>query len=89
MSIFDYALEHLFSYTAELEPPEMIGPVPEGIRVNFYVTGEDPFEGIGTAADHIPGGGGLARTEAPARPSLPRWIRREDAVRSGGSLHDE
>jgi len=34
------ALEHLFSYTASLQvPPEVIGPVPEGVRVNFYVTG--------------------------------------------------
>jgi hypothetical protein len=33
------ALEHLFSYMANLKaPPEIIGPVPEGIRVNFYVT---------------------------------------------------
>ena len=36
--MFDYELEHLFSYTAILNPPEVIGPVPEGIRVNFYVT---------------------------------------------------
>jgi hypothetical protein len=32
-------LSHLFSYTATLQAPEVIGPVPEGIRVNFYVTG--------------------------------------------------
>lgn len=33
-------LEHIFSYTATLKnPPEVIGPLPEGIRVNFYVTG--------------------------------------------------
>lgn len=37
--MFDYSLEHIFSYTATLHPPEMIGPVPEGIRVNFYVSG--------------------------------------------------
>jgi len=30
-------LEHLFSYAALLHAPEVIGPVPEGIRVNFYV----------------------------------------------------
>jgi hypothetical protein len=34
-----YQLAHLFSYTATLTPPEVIGPVPEGIRVNFYITG--------------------------------------------------
>ncbi len=34
------ALEHLFSYTAMLQAPaEVIGVVPEGVRVNFYVTG--------------------------------------------------
>ena len=33
----DYKLEHIFSYTGLLvNPPEVIGPVPEGIRVNFY-----------------------------------------------------
>jgi len=37
--MFDYSLEHIFSYTATLNPPERIGPVPEGIKVNFYVTG--------------------------------------------------
>lgn len=37
--MFDYRLEHLFSYDATLAAPEVIGPVPEGIRVNFYVTG--------------------------------------------------
>ena len=32
-------MEHVFSYTATLAPPEVIGPVPEGVRLNFYVTG--------------------------------------------------
>src|SRR5262245_48504629 len=36
----DYKLEHVFSYTGLLaNPPEVIGPVPEGIRVNFYAAG--------------------------------------------------
>ena len=36
----DYTLEYLCSYTGTLvNPPEIIGPVPEGIRVNFYSTG--------------------------------------------------
>ena len=36
----NHKIEHLFSYTASLRmPPEVIGPVAEGIRVNFYVTG--------------------------------------------------
>jgi len=32
-------LEYVCSYSASLTPPEVIGPVAEGIRVNFYVTG--------------------------------------------------
>ncbi|MBX3015159.1 MAG: DUF3237 domain-containing protein [Caldilineaceae bacterium] len=32
-----YQLEHLFSYSAQLHPPEIIGPVAEGLRANFYV----------------------------------------------------
>ena len=36
----DYQLEHICSYTGTLAtPPEVIGPVPEGLRVNFYSTG--------------------------------------------------
>ena len=33
-----YSLEHVCSYSAQLAEPEVIGPVPEGLRVNFYVT---------------------------------------------------
>lgn len=36
----DYTLEHLFSYRLGLHlPPEVIGPTPEGLRVNFYLAG--------------------------------------------------
>ena len=34
-----FKLDHVFSYSAMLHPPEVIGPVPEGIRVNFHVSG--------------------------------------------------
>jgi hypothetical protein len=35
-----YTLEHVCSYVGRLQnPPEVIGPVAEGIRVNFYSTG--------------------------------------------------
>ena len=38
--MFPLDAEHLFAYTATLQaPPEAIGPVPEGARANFYVTG--------------------------------------------------
>jgi hypothetical protein len=39
-NMYDYELEHICSYTAHLQaPPEVIGPTPGGLRVNFYVTG--------------------------------------------------
>ena len=37
--MFDYDMEHICSYSATLEAPEVIGPVPEGLRWNIYVTG--------------------------------------------------
>ena len=37
--MIDYQAAHLCSYTGTLSPPEIIGPVPEGLRVNFYSTG--------------------------------------------------
>lgn len=35
--MLDYSLEHIFSYQLQLNPPEVIGPVPEGIRAIAYV----------------------------------------------------
>jgi hypothetical protein len=49
-------LEHLFSYQAVLRAPEIIGPVPEGIRVNFYVTG-GTIEGPRLRGTILPVGG--------------------------------
>lgn len=37
--MFPYQLEHVFSYHAQLQPPEIIGPVADGLRINFYVSG--------------------------------------------------
>jgi hypothetical protein len=35
-----YNLEHIFSYTARVRlPPEVIGPIPEGIRTTAYIIG--------------------------------------------------
>jgi len=40
MNDFNYQLEHIFSFDAQLEnPPEVIGPVAAGIRINFYCKG--------------------------------------------------
>lgn len=35
----DYKMEHVFSYSAQLRAPEVIGPVGAGIRINFHVEG--------------------------------------------------
>lgn len=41
-SMHPFQMDYLFSYTGTLQaPPEVIGPVPEGIRANFYITGGD------------------------------------------------
>jgi hypothetical protein len=38
--MLNYRLDHICTYTAHLQsPPEAIGPVAEGLRLNFYVTG--------------------------------------------------
>lgn len=38
--MIDYRMEHIFSYTATVQGPmEVIGPLPEGFRVNAYVNG--------------------------------------------------
>ena len=38
--MFDYDLEYVCTYTATLAtPPEVIGPVAEGLRMNVYITG--------------------------------------------------
>jgi uncharacterized protein DUF3237 len=37
-SVASVDLEHVCSYWATLAPPEVVGPVAEGIRVHFYVT---------------------------------------------------
>jgi hypothetical protein len=38
--MYDYTLEHICSAKITLKnPAEMIGPTPEGLRVNVYITG--------------------------------------------------
>lgn len=37
--MYELKTKHLFAYEATLAEPEIIGPVAEGIRVNFWVTG--------------------------------------------------
>ena len=38
--MYDYKLEHICSITVGLHnPPEVIGPTPEGLRLNVYISG--------------------------------------------------
>ena len=37
--MFAYDLEHIFSYSVTLAEPEVVGPVPGGVRANLYVAG--------------------------------------------------
>jgi hypothetical protein len=53
--MLDYRLEHILSYSATLKP-EVIGPLPEGIRANFYVTGGN-VEGPRVKGQVLPVGG--------------------------------
>jgi hypothetical protein len=36
---FEPRLEYVFSLNVMLKPPEVIGPLPEGIRANLYIAG--------------------------------------------------
>jgi len=36
---FEPRMEHVFSFNVMLKPPEVIGPLPEGIRANAYHAG--------------------------------------------------
>jgi len=54
--MLDYRLEHIFSYLATLKPPEVIGPLAEGIRANFYVTGGH-FQGPAMKGTMVAAGG--------------------------------
>ncbi len=57
--MYDYNLEHIFSYTMTVHPPEVIGPVPEGARANFYASGGE-VTGPKVHGKELPVGG-LAR----------------------------
>ena len=39
MNDFKFQLEHIFTFGTFLQSPEVIGPVAEGIRANFYAMG--------------------------------------------------
>lgn len=58
MPQFDLKLDHVFSYNATLTQPEIIGPVPDVIRANVYVTGGEVWTPEGTKIGKVKGGGG-------------------------------
>ncbi|MCP5123506.1 MAG: DUF3237 domain-containing protein [Pseudomonadales bacterium] len=40
MKMYNYELEHICSVKVTLQnPPEVIGPTPDGLRLNIYITG--------------------------------------------------
>lgn len=58
MKQFDLNLKHVFSYTATLTQPELIGPVPDNIRSNIYVTGGEVWLPDGKKIGKVKGVGG-------------------------------
>ena len=79
--MFDYDLEHIFSYTVTLHPPEVIGPVPEGARANFYVSSGEvtgpkvhgKFHPVGaTGSSSAPTGWRSWTCAPPSRPEMMR-----------------
>jgi hypothetical protein len=55
--MFEFKLEHLFSYGVALQSaPEVIGEVSEGIRINFYVA-DGKVEGANVKGRFRSGGG--------------------------------
>ena len=55
--MYTYNLEHVFSYKALLNPDfEVVGPTPEGLRVNVYITGGE-VTGPSLSGKFLPVGG--------------------------------
>lgn len=54
--MIDHSLEHIFSYTGTLDAPQWIGPVPEGLRIIFPLTGGE-VRGPRLQGRFLPGGG--------------------------------
>lgn len=55
--MYDYTLEHICSAEISLQnPPEIIGPTPEGLRLNVYITGGE-ITGERLSGNVLPVGG--------------------------------
>ncbi|MCM2374092.1 DUF3237 domain-containing protein [Aporhodopirellula aestuarii] len=77
--MIDYKMEPLFSYTATVGNPEIVGPVPGGVRVNFNVTG-GVVCGDKISGKILPAGGDwlLMRNDGVADVDVRLTIRTED-----------
>ena len=54
--MFEYSMEQLFSFTGTLDAPQFVGPVPEGLRIIFPMTG-GVVSGPRLQGRILPGGG--------------------------------
>lgn len=57
-------LEHLFDMHVDLEPPQMVGQTPAGMRQVFIVRG-GTFDGPRASGDLLAGGGDWAPSSKP------------------------
>src|SRR5271157_1340751 len=80
--MFDYSLEHLFSYVVSVEKPQMIGHLPEGIRAIFYVT-KGEITGPKLRGRFLPGGGDwlTVRTDGVGILDVRATLERDDQGR--------
>jgi hypothetical protein len=53
---FEPKLEYIMSYTVKLDPPQVLGELPEGLRVIAYVS-TGSFKGPNLEGKILPGGG--------------------------------
>lgn len=54
--MFDYTLDLIFKMSGTLDPPQLIGPVPEGLRMVFPLSGGE-VSGPRVQGKILPGGG--------------------------------
>ncbi|WP_044250475.1 DUF3237 domain-containing protein [Rhodopirellula sp. SWK7] len=77
--MIDYKMEPLFSYTATIGGPEIVGPVLGGLRVNFNLTGGEVI-GERVNGKILPAGGDwlLMRNDGIAEVDVRLTIRTDD-----------
>jgi hypothetical protein len=81
-ALFPYSMQHIFSYLARLEKlPEVIGPVPEGILVNFYVAGGEVHgPSLNGKFRHVGGDWFTIRTDGVGLPNVRTTIQSDDGA---------